>query len=320
MIFFRIFFVAFTLGALTVLPVGATTIISPVVEVTVDPGTVQQGVVKVYNETDHDLDVKATIEAVRYSDESGQITFDNERPTFLSWITLERTSLTLQSRQAAIVPLIVQVPKNAAPGGYYAVVFWQEIPSANQDEKNVSINGRVGTLVYLTVTGDIIEQAAISSFGLDSSRKVVLGLPLNFSARVANQGNIHLQPFGKITLTNWLGQKNEVPINQERRSIIPNNTRRFDVVWPGLRQADSWWQHQWQQLVAEINYLAIGPYHVELALEYGKDAPHVVRAETSFIIIPIRLVAAASLVVIFLVIGWHVNRRIEKLKRQKRNV
>lgn len=314
--FFRIVILPLVFAVFLMSPAHATTIISPVIEITVDPGTSQQGAVKVYNETNHDLTVTASIDAVRGGEEQGGVIFDTDRPAFLSWITLDRTSLTLKPQQAAIVPLSVQVPKNARPGGYYAAVFWQET-SLIDSKKNVGIHGRVGTLVFLTVTGAVTEQATIDSFGIEPQRSVVFGVPLTFSTRVTNQGNIHFQPIGNIILTNWLGRKISLSVNPERRSIMPGSTRRFDVVWPSTQSSGNWWRRQWETLVAEVNYLTIGPYRAELTLEYGKSAPHTVNATTSFIIIPMHLIGAGVLVGIFLVIGWRINRWVVKLKRQK---
>jgi len=107
--FFRIVIIALAAIVFAVPSANATTVISPIVEVTVDPGTSQQGVVKVYNETDHDLNLVASIDAVRGSDERGEMMFGDERPSFLSWISLERISLILKPRQAAVVPLTVKV-------------------------------------------------------------------------------------------------------------------------------------------------------------------------------------------------------------------
>ena len=318
--FFRIVIIALAITVFVVPSANATTVISPVIEVTVDPGTSQQGVVKVYNETDHDLNLVASIDAVRGSDERGKMMFDDERPSFLSWISLERTSLTLKPKQAAIVPLTVAVPGGATPGGYYAAVFWQEVSSAGQGDKNVGIQGRVGTLIFLTVTGDITEQASIDSFGIDPSRAVVFGLPITLSSRITNRGNVHLQPTGKIILTNWLGKKTELAVNAERHAIIPGSTRRFDVVWPNMQTAGSWPLQQWQALVVEANNLLIGSYRAELTLEYGKDAPHTVTASTSVIIIPIHLIGAAVVAIILLCIGWRINRRVTALKRRNHSV
>jgi len=278
--FFLLIFFIFSLVLCR--PALATTIFSPVLEMTVEPGKTESGILKVYNETDFPLTLQASVEAFTAGDESGQPQYlpAAERRDYLNWFKLSSDSLKLNARQAAVVPFSVTVPAKALPGGYYAVVFWQS--GGLEGQSAVSINSKVGTLVLVRVTGEVKESGEIVEFGPVVKSDMLFDLPISFTVRFSNIGNIHLAPSGEIEIKNWLGKKNRLAINAEKRFVLPGSIRRFDAVWSNLTPPPNSWQGFWQKVRAEIRELAIGKYTATLHLTYGRDAAAELTREVTF--------------------------------------
>ena len=124
-----IFFIfSFFIFSFLILPASAVTIISPIVEMACFPGDVQKGVVKVYNETDQEIVLKAIIKPFSAGSDSGQPTYSSLESdnSYLSWFELSQNELKLLPKQAAVIPFQATIPVSATPGGYYAVIFWEE--------------------------------------------------------------------------------------------------------------------------------------------------------------------------------------------------
>src|SRR3989338_44769 len=97
---------------------SALTVISPVVEISADPSATERGIVKVFNESDKPLELKATVE--KYAQ------FGLGGTDHLQWISLDQSEILLLAKQVVIVPFTVAIPANAEPGGYYATIAWRE--------------------------------------------------------------------------------------------------------------------------------------------------------------------------------------------------
>lgn len=310
-LFLLIFLVGFF-----VLPAKATTIISPLLELSVDPGQKQSGLVKVFNETSDTLELVASIEPFATADIAGTpgyLPLDTKND-FLHWFELSQTSITLKPHQVAIVPFTVSAPSSAVPGGYYAVIFWRTVSSTN-DKIPVNINSKVGTLVFLKVNGDIKESGEVTEFGPQPKSDYYFSLPINFLVQFLNSGNIHLNPVGKIEITNWLGQKEILSVNTAKRYVLPQSSRRFEMVWGNPAQGN-FFQNFWFELVQECNHLAFGKYSATLSLTYGANQSRPITKEISFWLIPWRLITALIVVIIILLIWFKINAKINKFKKQ----
>jgi len=296
----------------------ATTIFSPIIEMEMAPGEIKAGVVKIYNETDEPVFLNASIERFTSAGEGGQPQYIpiDQQDLFLDWFKLSATDLVLQPSQVSLVPFTVSVPANTAPGGYYAVIFWQNISESNSivpnSEKTVQISGRVGTLVLITVAGQVIEQGSVLDFAVYPDKKYFFSLPINFSVRFENSGNIHLKPSGEIKLTNWLGYSTYLPINPTQRNVLPQSIRRFEAGF-GEVNMGNWLEKQFFGILNELRYLAGGKYKATLNLNYGSVATATAVDDLYFWLIPYRLIIAVITLVLFFRIFFKINKKIKNL-------
>ena len=151
------------------------------------------------------------------------------------------------------------------------------------DSTGASIQTKVGTLVYITIPGDITQNAIIKNF---SAPKFEEFGPIDFSTTVQNLSDIHIKPAGNITVTNMIGMKSYVQFNKDGNNIFPGKTRDFE------NQLNKKW--------------LFGRYKAELNTTYG-TAGGVATAVVFFWVIPWRLLilvgtAIAVLIAIIVII------------------
>ncbi len=294
--------------------VEATTIFSPILEMEVEPGQKQSGLVKVYNETNQDLYLTASIESFVAGNESGQpiyIPLDQQK-SFLSWFTLAQKEITLKPRQVALIPFTVLVPAEAVPGGYYAVIFWQTAPS---QKGQVGIASKVGTLAFLKVKGEVVEQGELLEFKTKPDRNYFFSLPVNFLIRFENLGNVHLKPTGEIKLTNWLGQTKILAVNNQQRNVLPHSIRQFEIIWG--QSSGNWFGRFLPTLEEEIKNFTLGKYQATLTLNYGLDKPQTITSQLDFWFIPYHLIIALGAVIFIFIILFRVNKKVKKIKQSE---
>ena len=190
--------------------------------------------------------------------------------------------LTLQSREIKNVTLTINVPENASPGGYYGVVRFTGTPP-DLEGAGVSLSASLGSLVLLKVSGDANESLAIEEFSVNKNG--VTGTlfetaPLTFVERIKNDGNIHQQPSGLVTIKDMFGNVvATLGVNQPPRDVLPGSTRKFEQPLDKTVIGDR---------------VLFGYYTAELTVNYGTDNESTT-ASTSFWVIPYTLIGVILL-------------------------
>ncbi|MFA6185453.1 MAG: hypothetical protein WC720_04915 [Candidatus Shapirobacteria bacterium] len=260
--------------------------IPPRLEITVNPDGAITKTIKVRNESDSDKTVTISIEDFVVNDNNGTPTIvtaskEDNRWAASSWIQVSPSSVKLKAGETKSLNLTVLPPKNALPGGHYAMVIQSPDNNVTLNTTGSSIQPRVGTLVYITIPGDINQNAVIKNF---SAGKFFEFGPIDFATTIQNLSDIHIKPAGNITITNMIGMKSFVQFNKDGNNIFPGKTRDFE------NQLNKKW--------------LFGRYKAELNAAYG-SAGGVATAVVFFWVIPWRfmiLVAAAIAVLIAVII------------------
>lgn len=299
----------------------ATTIFSPLLDIEVEPGTTEKGVVKVFNETDTELFLTSSVEPFTAGDESGQPFYlpPADKHKYLDWFDVEEDSIIVLPNQLRVIPFNINVPVDAVPGGYYAVIFWEGQPSPTVGEVAVSVRGKVGTLIFLKVKGEVAEVGEILEFRTEPEKKLFWQLPINFLTRFSNVGNVHLQPTGTIELAGWFGENNFFLVNADERFILPQTVRRFQLIW-GQEPTGNVWENFFLGLEQELSNLTIGKYRATLTLNFGLDNNKQLTEEISFWIFPYHILSILAVAVILIFIFFKVNKRIKKLKTSSQQI
>jgi hypothetical protein len=301
-------------GVSLAVPAQAMTVFSPVVELRVAPGEEQRGLLKLYNETDTPQALTAKIERFTAADQSGTPAFVSgdaaSQDQFLNWFAVDTPTIQVAPEQVGLIPFTVRVPASATPGGYYAAIFWE--PVVAETVGNLRVTSRVGTLVLVTVTGDLRETAELQSFTRVPDRNVVTGLPLTFTATLANTGNVHIQPTGALTIRSWFGRTTTIPLNSNQRSILPETSRTFTLDW-GSSSDESVWQQFWNQAGQEFSQLAIGKYTAQISVLVTASSSPVTATQT-FWVVPTHALSVIGLVTLALIIFFMINRAMRRLR------
>jgi len=209
----------------------ALTIIPPKFELFSQPGSTEVETIKVKNESDVPVTYSIVIEDFTTSGEEGQVVLEEGETdssySLAQWIEMETKDLILQPNEEKTIAFMINVPRNAEPGGHYASVLFQS--QTQSVPGNAAVASRVGSLILLRVSGNINENAQLETFTMGSNY-VETG-PVTFTMRVKNEGNVHINPQGKIVITNLFNQVvSEVPL--ESRNVLPGAVRKVDTVWP----------------------------------------------------------------------------------------
>lgn len=133
---------------------------------TLEPGAVQkEGITVVNNSTE-------TKTVLVYAADSTPSTggafackqFSEEKTDVGSWISLNKTELTLSAGSTQIVPFTITVPANAGVGEHNGCVLIQEKKPKRDDQPGVNLSIRTGLRVAIMVPGDIERKLEIAGF------------------------------------------------------------------------------------------------------------------------------------------------------------
>lgn len=204
--------------------------ISPLTyKLTIKKGESETQVVSIINPNQVSIKVIAETQDFIQEDEEGSPKFIDKsvgKTTLAQWIDINREAMTLVPNEKRDVPFTINAPKDAESGGHYAAIFFKTVPDQTQSGQ-ISITSRVGSLVLVTVPGDIISTGEIVEF---KAPKFSEKGPINFLARFKDTGTVHYQLGGTITITNFFG-KEVARLSLPEHIVLPDSIRRFETQW-----------------------------------------------------------------------------------------
>jgi hypothetical protein len=299
-------FLSFTptvLGQTAVTGGSGISAIPPRLEATVEPDGANTYTLKVRNESPNARDIKVSLRDFIVTDNQGTPNFLDDLPQNLnnrwsasSWIQVSPSQLSLKPGETKTVRLTVMPPLNALPGGHYAaVIYTPDAFSLYNTITGSSIQTNVGTLLYITIPGDINQNASVVSF---SAPKFSEFGPIDFTTTIKNSSDIHIQPVGAITVKNWFGRKTG-QVSLDGTNIFPYTTRDFKNTL----------NKKW----------LFGRYQADLKAAYG-SAGGLVTATLFFWVIPWRLIiliiAALAIITTLIFIIKHQPKKPKKTDDQ----
>jgi len=274
--------------------------VSPVrSDITIYPGKTEKVTVNVTNVTSVSAQLQTVVnDFVANPNETGEPAIILNPNQYAPSHSLKRYAttggnFTLRPGEQKNVTVTINIPANAAGGGYYGAIRFAPASNVNGPNQTVSLAGSVGTLVLVKVPGDIKEQLSIASFDArvnDRPSSFFLNnKSIDAVVRFQNQGNIQEQPFGKILLKNRSGKvlaayevNNAVPPG----NVLPDSIRKFPI-----------------PLKDKVG--SFGQFKLEGNFGYGSSG-QLLSASTTFYVIPTWLIIAfisLVLLIAFLVFG-----------------
>lgn len=153
------------------------------------------------------------------------------------FIRVEKNTIDIEHGKRVRIPVSVSIPRNAEPGGLYGSVVVGTLSKNNDSKSTNSVTAtnpiftRVGVLIFIKIKGQVQQDGKLVDFKLSGDKKIVSGLnDLNFTILFKNEGNIHLNPKGEITIKNTIGSI-VGKIDVESWFSMPKSLRMREVSW-----------------------------------------------------------------------------------------
>lgn len=207
--------------------------ISPLTfELTANPGDVLANKLRIYNPSDSTIAIEMEKEDFTASGETGEVRItpaEAETYSLARWISISPETFTLGPNEQKFVNFIINIPKNAEPGGKYGSVLASTagIISPGKEIVGMAVSQKLGALVLLTVSGEVVERLEVEEFSVPSFSEYG---PIPFTIRFKNTGTIHVRPRGFVTITDWRGKK-VADIEFPQQNVLPGAIRKIDAIW-----------------------------------------------------------------------------------------
>jgi len=281
------------LGAISL--VDAITVGPVKLQLNANPGQTIEGTMFLKNDDNTAVTFYPSIET--FTEKNGEKVFIKVPNDLESWIKVP-SSVKLPAGGSTNISFSITVPKNASPGGHFAIVWWSTTPPSSSSNHQVSIVTRAGILVYLNVSGNTIEEA---SFNLNGPI-FAFGLPLNFNIHFENNGNVFLMPQGNLEIKNILGNSvDNLPFNQGGAIILPKTSQDFTLNWQ------------------DKGGFYFGPYQAVLNATYGQNSKTATVSHWFFLISWNSLIVIIILIILIFILPVLIRRYNKWIIEKSRN-
>lgn len=303
---------------------GFNIITSPLpIKLSTDPGRTVQTELRVKNQNPTTERIKVGLMRFGAEGESGQPNlFElSDADRFAQWVTFTPSVFDAPPNTWMTVKMTIDVPADAALGYYMAVTFSRATDI--QTGEGSSVRGSAATLVLLDVRTDgATRELELVEF--KTNRKLYEYLPVDFSVKVKNKGNIYLVPSGNIFITKDDKPVSTLVFNGVGGSVLPESNRVYNLPW------DDGFPRFEQKLVdgkpvndenavpkrdltynfSDASKFRFGKYTAKLLVVYDdgqRDVP--VESTISFWVLPWKMMLLGLVVLLLIGFGlWSVGR------------
>ncbi len=276
--------------------------ISPVrTDLTIEPGKSKTVDIVVRNMSARQAALHPVVNdfTVRPDNETGQpnIILDGEaaapRHSLKQYVN-QLQDFTLGPNEEKTIKVTVAIPAGTAGGGYFGAVRFE--PADVNSGQQVSLSGSVGSLVLVRVPGDIVEKVSLASFDVRKGNKAgsffTSKEDLKAVTRFKNEGNVQVQPFGKIILKSQSGKvlaTYEVNDTDPRGNVLPDSVRRFETALDKIG--------------------SFGKFTLEGNFGYGSNG-QLLTAQKTVYLMPLWAIICFSLLIVLVILGIFVLPRL----------
>jgi hypothetical protein len=195
------------------------------VDVTLQPGSVNNGKFTIVNQGDTEYDFTVYGSPYRVSGEeyTPEFTILPNAPNIADWFDFSISESHITPNKSVDVNYTITVPQDAQPGGYYAVAFAEtELP---QTASGVTLNQRVGVLFYIKVAGQQVESGRLLTWQSSFLQKP----PLISTLRLENNGSAHYSAELTVNVRDIFG-KAKYTLNTNK-VVLPQTVRKITIQW-----------------------------------------------------------------------------------------
>jgi hypothetical protein len=213
------------------------------------------------------------------------------------YISFPSDTFTLTLGERARIPITITIPSDAEPGGFYGSV----LISTDRTNESSTVDGprqpliaRIGTLIFLTVGGDIERSGKTLEIKTVTDSAWYEKGPIDMAIIYENTGSVHVNPYGELTVTNMFGEQVGF-VELEPWFVLPKSLRSREITW-------------------DREFL-LGRYTVTAKVNRGYDNI-VDEVSTSFWVLPWKIVAGAFAVIFIIIFGIRTFFRKFEFKKR----
>jgi hypothetical protein len=249
---------------------------------------------------------------------------------YFDWVSFSERTFRAEPNVWKTVKMTINVPKEAAFGYYYAVVFSRADQARPEGNQNADIVGGSATLVLLEAdVPGAKRQVELTEFSAD--KKFYEFLPATFRVSLRNNGQVHGAPTGTLFLSRGGKQVARLSVNAEAGNILPSSSRSFSVAWEdgfpvyvdkveGGRVVLDGNGKPVKQLswdLSKVSKLKFGKYTARLVMVYddgSRDVP--VEGTLSFWVVPWKLgllaiaIPVVPAIMVYIYMKWRLKKRL----------
>ncbi len=265
-----------------------------------------------------------------YGEEGKPMLLDREKgDDFFDWVSFSDNSFEVAPNEWKTITATFKIPKTAAFGYYYAITFSRAEEEKPSGARQTAIVGATATLVLVEVRVPNAKRE-VEVLEFSSNHKFYEFLPVVFSVKLKNKGNVHVAPRGNIFIDR--GKTHDVAIleiNPDKGNILPDSNRIFETKWTdGFplyvektknnktildEKGNVVKTLKWD--FSKANKLRWGRHTANMLLVYDDGKKDItIEGKTSFWIIPWRLIVGGIVVAVFMLIG--LQSTLKKLWRK----
>ncbi len=274
-------------------------------EIFLNPGETITKNITITNRIDKNIKFKLTTEDMVGTNDilsPVKLMGDERGPYSLKDLILpEITEFSLDLGEKIVIPVEIRAPLDVEPRGYYGALIVSNEPEVMGEGDTKEVEGtarlvsRIGSLFLLRINGEGKESGSLEYFKVSGpDRTFYSKKPSGFEILFKNTGNVHLVPYGKITIRNFLG-KTVGEIAVDAYFSLPDSLRSRDVIWQ--------------------EGFGLGHYRADLSLYpgYGNED---ITSSISFWIIPWKILIVSFVGLIFFVsVVYYILTRFEIKKK-----
>lgn len=173
----------------------------------------------------------------RGEDQTVQFMGDEIGPFSLKdYVRPEITEIILSHGQRLRLPVQIDVPETAEPGGMYGAVL---VSAINIDDDALDLDKdkaagsmkvvtRLASLFFVRIKGDVLENSYMKDF--KTNKRFYESGPISFTMLYENNGSVHESPYGVIEIKNMLGRKID-EIQVDPWFVMPDSLRTRELKW-----------------------------------------------------------------------------------------
>lgn len=212
---------------------GSLTVSPAYLEVTLSqPGEVQTIPITYTNHSKQAVTLVMSALDFNQSDANGTIGFlpspGSYSYSLASFLSLEASQITIEPNQTRTFTAVVTNRPDLTPGGHYAAIIGK-IEAGRASELGANVAPSVSSLIFLRKTGG--ERYNLSLNRTDRKETVTIFYPSTVNLQFQNEGNVHLVPYGTLTITDSLGRViRQGILNTSSFLVMPESQRNITVL------------------------------------------------------------------------------------------